>query len=71
VATSISKEETGKKHCGIMSIRDREFKMQKIELKTTRQVILENLELDDSSFPAKIPRSTVRQPNMPVSKKNT
>lgn len=65
VATAISKEETGKKYCGILTIREKNFKLRKIELKTTRQVILEDLELDDSIFPAKIARTTVRQPNMP------
>ena len=39
VATAISKEETGKKYCGILTIREKNFKLRKIELKTTRQVL--------------------------------
>lgn len=51
VATAISKEETGKKYCGILTIREKNFKLRKIELKTTRQVLKQWNEMSfDLSF---------------------
>uniref|UniRef100_A0A914CAC5 Mre11 DNA-binding domain-containing protein n=1 Tax=Acrobeloides nanus TaxID=290746 RepID=A0A914CAC5_9BILA len=63
VATSLSKEETVPKHCAIISVReDRKFQSKPIRLATPRQIFVEELILDNP--PRKLPKTTVRQPNM-------
>ncbi|KAI1721371.1 mre11 DNA-binding presumed domain-containing protein [Ditylenchus destructor] len=64
VATSLCKEEAVQKHCAIIKVQDRRFKSIPIPLQTTRQVIIDELQLDDSVLLRKIPRSTVRQKDM-------
>ena len=83
VATSLSTEEAAQKQIGILyklfrfasntltfafrNIRGKEFKMNKIQLKTTRQIIVNELILEEAEPAIKVPRSTVRQKHMPVS----
>lgn len=65
VATSLSIEEAKSKHIGIITVREKQFKLNKIPLKTTRQIIIDELCLETSEPAPKIARSLVRQKNMP------
>uniref|UniRef100_A0A915DHK9 Mre11 DNA-binding domain-containing protein n=1 Tax=Ditylenchus dipsaci TaxID=166011 RepID=A0A915DHK9_9BILA len=64
VATSLCREEAVQKHCGVITVKGRKFKCTPIPLQTTRQVIVDELVLDDSVQMKKMPRSTVRQKHM-------
>uniref|UniRef100_A0A1I8BM44 Mre11_DNA_bind domain-containing protein n=1 Tax=Meloidogyne hapla TaxID=6305 RepID=A0A1I8BM44_MELHA len=64
VATALSTEEAKKKHIGIMSVHKKPFKLKKIELKTVRQLIIDELDLNESEPAAKVPKTTFRQKNM-------
>uniref|UniRef100_A0A914HEQ5 Double-strand break repair protein n=1 Tax=Globodera rostochiensis TaxID=31243 RepID=A0A914HEQ5_GLORO len=66
VATALSVEESKKKHIGILSVRGKEFKLKKIPLQTTRQIIVEELTLEGAQPTApKIAKSSVRLKKMP------
>lgn len=45
VATSLSPGEAVQKHVGILSVRDREWKMEKIALRTVRPFVIRDVEL--------------------------
>lgn len=47
VATSLCAGEAVPKHVGVLSIRDREFKMRKIPLKSVRPFVMKELSLSD------------------------
>jgi len=47
VATSLCEGETGQKHVGILHVRGKEFKIDKIPLKTVRQLIWKDIKLCD------------------------
>ncbi|KAH7728876.1 double-strand break repair protein mre-11 [Aphelenchoides avenae] len=65
VATSLSREEAGKKHCAVVTVKDKQFKSKAIPLQTVRQVFVQELVLEDVPI-RKMPRTTtVRQENMP------
>jgi len=59
------REESVPKHCGIVTVMGEQFKCDPIPLKTTRQVIVDELVLEDHQA-RKLPRTTVRQKNMEV-----
>lgn len=66
VATSLSREEAGEKHCAVVTVKDKQFKSKAIPLQTVRQVFVQELVLEDVPI-RKMPRTTtVRQENMPV-----
>ncbi|ELU06474.1 hypothetical protein CAPTEDRAFT_226161 [Capitella teleta] len=50
IATSLSKGETAPKHVGILKIRGKEMKIEKIPLETVRQFYFEELVLQDTSL---------------------
>ncbi|XP_044727470.1 double-strand break repair protein MRE11 [Chrysoperla carnea] len=50
VATSLSQEEAGRKYVGLLTINRKNFKFQKIPLKTVRPFIFQNSYLDDFEF---------------------
>lgn len=62
----MNREEAVQKHCGVISVRGREFKCKPIKLLTTRQLLIDELILDHTTPMSKAIRSTVRQKNMQV-----
>lgn len=47
-----------------MSVHKKQFKLKKFELKTVRQLIIDELDLNESEPAAKVPKTTFRQKNM-------
>nr|CAD2128714.1 unnamed protein product [Meloidogyne enterolobii] len=64
VATALSTDEAKRKHIGIMSVHRKQFKLKKIEMKTVRQLIIDELDLNEAEPSAKIAKTTIRQKNM-------
>ncbi|KAF7630915.1 Double-strand break repair protein [Meloidogyne graminicola] len=64
VATALSTEEAKRKHIGIMTVCEKKFKLKKIELKTVRQLIIDELDLNEYEPSPKIAKTTIRQKNM-------
>lgn len=60
VATSLSKGETGTKHVGILSIKGKEFNIEKIPLETVRQFYFEDLILSETSLNPEDPKIAVK-----------
>ncbi|KAL5018607.1 hypothetical protein ScPMuIL_004329 [Solemya velum] len=50
VATSLSEGETGKKHIGLLQIKEKDFKMTKIPLDTVRQFYLNDISLSQTGL---------------------
>jgi len=64
VATSLCREETVQKHCAIITVKGRHFKCDPIPLQTTRQILVDELVLEDELPDIILEKSTVRQKNM-------
>lgn len=50
VATSLSIGESKKKHVGLLQINQKQFRMQKLELKTVRQFMMDDVVLANTGF---------------------
>uniref|UniRef100_A0A914N927 Mre11 DNA-binding domain-containing protein n=1 Tax=Meloidogyne incognita TaxID=6306 RepID=A0A914N927_MELIC len=48
----------------LMSVHRKQFKLKKIEMKTVRQLIIDELDLNEAEPSAKIAKTTIRQKNM-------
>ncbi|XP_052264918.1 double-strand break repair protein MRE11-like isoform X2 [Dreissena polymorpha] len=50
VATSLSEGETAPKYCGLLQIKGKDFKIEKIRLETVRQFYMEDIVLKDTTL---------------------
>ena len=55
-----------KKSSFLRSVHRKQFKLKKIEMKTVRQLIIDELDLNEAEPSAKIAKTTIRQKNMKV-----
>lgn len=71
MATSICREESVQKHCAIIAVRGRKFKNFSIPIESARQILVDELNLNDDIPSKKFTKTTVRQKNMEVRLFNT